>query len=459
MSPAHAAEALTIAQLLGGERLFGIPHYQRPYAWRKHEADQLLTDLLAEQQAIKETGDNERACYLGLTVIIDNTPPRRAMTGFRRSAKSPSEVVDGKQRLTTITMLIAILRDRLGPDGARLETYLTETGKSRHWPKGTPRLLLESHEQDFLTKHVLPVGATRHRLPKEVVPESIRRMREVRDFLCRELERLPVDHLGNLARTLLERCEVTVIMPKDIASGYRTFVAINFRGKHLSTTDIVKAELFGTMEPAERRKVNERWMALQGRLEPHPDDHEQAKSAASFDNLLSHVHRLRCRYGTPVFQGIAELAAASGNPKTFIADVLEPLGDTMLAVKRAHHQGSAVSADINRVLTTLNWLPANDWVPAAMSALHINDRRPQLALKQLTLLQRLAYSLAILSRGGHMREQRYRLVLQAIGEDRDLADPAHPFALSEDEDDSMARLLMTSSTGQEEAIAGLCWPG
>ncbi len=378
------------------------------------------------------------------------------MRAFTRGSKATSEIVDGKQRLTTLTMLIAILRDLLGPEGAYLETYLSETGKSRHWPKGTSRLVIEGHEQDFLAKHVLPPGSATNRVPKELLHESTRRMREVRDYLHRELKTVPPARLARFAKMLLERCDLTVIVPKDIASGYRTFVSVNFRGKPLSTTDIVKADLFGHIEPAERRKLNERWLALAERLEPHPENDAEAKKAASFDNLLSYVHKLRARPGTGIFQGIAELASASSDPKAFITDVLEPMGDIMLAIKRASHSGNAALApDINRVLTACNWLPTNDWVPVAMAALHAHPRRPTEVLKILGLLQRLAYGFLILGKGGPARETHYRHILKAIADGRSLADRTHPLTLTDDEDDGIARGLIN---GLYRARSSQCRP-
>lgn len=455
MPPAHAAVAITVGELLGGSRLFGVPQYQRPYAWRKRQADQLLTDLFQELDAIEASADKDRNYYLGLAVVIDITPPRRAMRPFARGSKATSEIVDGKQRLTTLTMLIAVLRDLLGAEGTGLETYLTETGKSRNWPAGTSRLMIEGHEQDFLAKHVLPPGATAKRVPKDHLHESTRRMREVRDYLYRELKGVPAARLLRFAGMLLNRCELTVIVPKDIAGGYRTFVSVNFRGKPLSTTDIVKADLFGQIEPAERRKLNERWLALAGRLEPHPDNDAEAKRAASFDNLLSYVHKLRARPGTGIFQGIAELASTAGDPKAFITDVLEPMGDHMLALTRASHTGSSASPGINRVLTTLNWLPASDWVPVAMAALHAHPRRPDDVLRILGLLQRLAYGCLILGKGGPARETRYRDVLKAIAEGRSLADHSHPLMLTDDEDDGIARGL---ANGLYRARSSQCRP-
>lgn len=269
-------------------------------------------------------------------------------------------------------------------------------------------------------------------------------MREVRDYFARELKGLSRASLASFATMLLERCDLTVIVPKDIASGYRTFVSTNFRGKPLSTTDIIKADLFGLIEPGERKKLNERWMALVERLEPHPDRDEDARKAASFDNLLSYVHKLRARPGTGIFQGIAELAASTGDPAVFITDVLEPLGDIMLEIKRASYSNGSSTTDINRELTVLNWLPANDWVPIGMVMLHAHPRRAGEEFNALRLLQRLAYSFLILGHGGAKREGRYREVLKAVGDRRAIADPGHPLAFAGNEDSSVAGILTNS---------------
>jgi hypothetical protein len=443
MSPAHAAEAVTVGGLLGGKRLFGVPLYQRDYAWTWREADQLITDLMGEQQAMAGAPDEERSYYLGLIVVIDNTPQRRTMARFRRGSRAPSEVVDGKQRLTTLTMLIALLRDLLGAQGNWLQPYLLETGKKGLWPQDTPRLLLDEHEQSFLLQHVLPPEANLRTAPKDIAHESARRMGMVRDHMCNLLDDRPAGDLATFARMLIDRCELTAIVPKDIASGYRTFVTVNFRGKGLSTNDIVKAELIGSMEVQGRRKVNERWIALRDRLELPPDDPDLAKHAASLDNLLSHVHKLKCKPSTSIFAGIADLAGA-GDPLAFVTDTLEPLGDVMLAVKRAAYPDCPESPAINRSLTALNWLPSNDWVPVAMAVLHTNVRAPQTARADLALLQRLAYALAILGRGSDLRESRYRRCIQALTDRTHRTRSDGPLALDEDECESVAHFVTSN---------------
>ncbi|MFO1171998.1 MAG: DUF262 domain-containing HNH endonuclease family protein [Hyphomicrobiaceae bacterium] len=441
MPAAHTAEAMTVGELLGGKRQFSIPSYQRDYSWTSKEADQLIDDLLLARQEIESAPQAPKALYLSLMIIMDDTTPRRAISRLRRGTGVPSEVIDGKQRLTTLTMLIALLRDLLGDEGAWLQHYLVETGRSRLWPREAPRLLLEEHEQEFLTAHVLPRGANLAPSPRDIAHQSVKRMRSVRDHLRTRLRKLERPLLVNLAELLIERCAVTAIVPNDITAGFRMFVTANFRGKALSTSDIVKAELVGSLEPQERRKASDAWGELRNRLEPPPDNPVEAKNAASFDNLLSYVHKLRCKPGSTIFQGIEDLAGTAPSPLAFVKDTLEPLAGIMLVVKRAAHAGSTASPAINRTLATLNWLPANDWVPVAMQTLHTHVRSADEALGILKLVHRLAYTQAILGHGTPLRDSRYRRCAAIIADRGDFHAKDSPLVLTADEIDQLARFL------------------
>lgn len=74
-----------------------IPIFQREYSWKQKEANQLFDDLV-------ETMDSQRNALLGLLVLIQTSD-----SGHRRSL----QIVDGQQRITTISLLIAILRRKL----------------------------------------------------------------------------------------------------------------------------------------------------------------------------------------------------------------------------------------------------------------------------------------------------------------------------------------------------------
>lgn len=97
--------------------LFEIPDYQRPYAWTTEETNELLDDLL---QAMGETGpvDNIPPYFLGSIVLI------------KPDGQAPAEVVDGQQRLTTLTLLFCVLRELADTTDDRevLDRYIRERG-------------------------------------------------------------------------------------------------------------------------------------------------------------------------------------------------------------------------------------------------------------------------------------------------------------------------------------------
>src|SRR2546421_11886177 len=82
-----------IGELLRQGRLM-VPPNQRPYAWEDRHVENLLQDL---NEAI--TNDDDEY-FLGTIVLVV-------------SGKSVPSIADGQQRLATITILIARIRDRL----------------------------------------------------------------------------------------------------------------------------------------------------------------------------------------------------------------------------------------------------------------------------------------------------------------------------------------------------------
>ena len=81
---------------------FIIPIYQRTYSWTEHECFQLWNDIL------RTGGDDDiSAHFVGSIVYIEKGL-------YQVSSQSPLLVIDGQQRLTTITLLLEALARRLG---------------------------------------------------------------------------------------------------------------------------------------------------------------------------------------------------------------------------------------------------------------------------------------------------------------------------------------------------------
>ena len=92
-----SAEKLVVKDIFCDDYLFTIPNYQRPYSWEDEHCSQLLDDL--HTFAFRDDDFDELPPYfLGSAVIIKRPNVRNA------------QIVDGQQRLTTLTILLSLLR-------------------------------------------------------------------------------------------------------------------------------------------------------------------------------------------------------------------------------------------------------------------------------------------------------------------------------------------------------------
>jgi uncharacterized protein with ParB-like and HNH nuclease domain len=108
---------------------FTVPTFQRSYAWKKVQIENLLTDVAG---AIKRKRRSKSDSYfLGTIVLVE------------RGGTKPLEVVDGQQRLATVSILLAAIRDY-------------------HWEIKQDKAA-ETYDQQFLRKLHVPTGK---RLPK-----------------------------------------------------------------------------------------------------------------------------------------------------------------------------------------------------------------------------------------------------------------------------------------------------
>jgi len=229
------AEQKYIIDIFSGKDLYIIPHYQRAYSWETEQCDELLEDLF------KAFEDNyDEGYFLGNIVIARNTKERNSL-----------EVIDGQQRLITLTLLIKILFEYFD-DNTDLENALYIPSKKRD---GEPlqRLrtrVFEERDSKFLkevleksTKELCTVskGTQNHfhknachlkkNLKNYITYRSIASLEEFSEFLMEKTSLLPIE-------TNDEDEE------KARYKALKIFETINNRGKELSSSDIFKARLY-----------------------------------------------------------------------------------------------------------------------------------------------------------------------------------------------------------------------
>ena len=93
------ANEYPLSKILSSDFEYKIPVYQRPYAWTNEESSKLFEDLYSAFQS-----NAKNAYFLGSIILIKNQRSRIF------------DVVDGQQRLTTLTLLISAIISRFKKD-------------------------------------------------------------------------------------------------------------------------------------------------------------------------------------------------------------------------------------------------------------------------------------------------------------------------------------------------------
>lgn len=241
------AEERAISNILTEQICYEIPPYQRPYSWEQENTQQLLEDVW------EAYGANDNEYFIGSLITIEKERDRRY------------EVVDGQQRLTTLNLIFARLRDHIADEAAK-----AELGK-RILPRNvltgeaeTPRLLLRKKDQAFFRKYVVDAQplAKKDREDLEAPQRHLAENLETVDKFC---ENKSQQVLRLFANYLLSKVYVVFVTTYSWQSAYRLFNVLNARGMSLSNADLIKNILFSQLGPQASRseELEERWLELE----------------------------------------------------------------------------------------------------------------------------------------------------------------------------------------------------
>src|SRR5882762_1760323 len=89
---------MRLGPLLSGPKQFVVPYFQRTYSWRRHQWNTLFDDILELYEL-----ESANSHFLGSMVLL-----------AERGSESPVEptlLIDGQQRLVTLSLFLAAIRD------------------------------------------------------------------------------------------------------------------------------------------------------------------------------------------------------------------------------------------------------------------------------------------------------------------------------------------------------------
>lgn len=422
------ARVTTLAKLLRPPRTFDIPAFQRAYSWTAHEAGQLLEDLLVAIGEADAQG-KDSGYFLGPILLLrnDRNSDPRAPADDDGPEVRDHQIIDGQQRLATLTILACVLRDLAHESDPDALPYLdpmircrTEAGEPRRW-----RLQMRGAAQRTMAACIQMPGSTLIETatdgPREGQTEAEALLLAVRDHFVELLSDRDQSALERIATFIAHECEIAVITTGDVDRAHRTFTVLNNRGRPLNRSDIINAQLMDDVAGGELSRLQGEWERLSHQL------------AGNFEALFSHVH---AAFGDPRLSIIADfqrLAKAAGGGGRFVDRVLLPFGRTFITLITASHSGSPLSDEINRRLRHLAWLSSAEWIPPVLLWWTRNPDQPEQLSAFLHQIDRLAYGMRILGLGGDKRLARMHQVRAAIEKGAALATDGGPFVFTNEE--------------------------
>lgn len=418
----HTIEASEkpILDIFCDKYLFRIPSYQRPYAWTTEQTSELLDDIIT---ACGEGGDvaNASPYFLGSIVLIKDPQ------------KPDADVVDGQQRLTTLTILLSVLRDLSAPKiGAAIHNYICQTGDPIKGTSDVFRLTPRERDAEFFHTNIQAEAGTNALPDVRQFRDARARMIENATFLRSRLKDSSEESLRRLTMYIAQRCYLVIVAASDQQSAFRIFSVLNSRGLDLSPADILKAEIIGALPVGKQDAYTAQW-----------EDIEDELGRSRFAELFGHIrmiHRKQKMQGTLIAE-FREFVPTRNDPAKFIENELSPYADAYEEITDRAFESYKHAGEINRQLTHLSRLDNFDWQPPAIEVIAKRRDDPDFILRFLSDLERLAYGLFMMRSDPSDRIRRYGKLLSAIQTGDDLFGDASPLQLDDAEKKAVRRSL------------------
>ena len=330
-----------LKQLVQGEKQFRVPLWQRQYTWRITDHRLLWRDVLEQYtRATDGTGASPSGHFLGSIVL---SPVPSAASGVASYL-----VVDGQQRLTTLMLLLAAIRDAAAKsDGQAVERY-DELYLINKFQQGDARFRLVPTQADrpsFFACINQGAGAG----GPDLIGQAYRFFRSHIELLGPDDE--PLD-LGRLTAVVVERLAVVDITTGPEDNAHRIFQSLNATGVNLTQADLLRNLIFMLLPARAGAVYDEVWQPMErligfDNLEglARVDLQRRGIDVAVDDVFRRHQDRLENMPGgeEAIEEAVRDLALRAHHYKRIIDPGAEPDQDLRAGLSRLRRWGAQTS--------------------------------------------------------------------------------------------------------------------
>jgi hypothetical protein len=254
-----------------------VPRHQRPYSWEATELKELWQDLTTFSHNFPDKTIDKRQYFLG------------SIVGQTKDSGRTLEVLDGQQRLATLTILLAAIRDVLHDVGR------TDLAQKVHlnWIASTAGALdapdeyilkLSKLDDSFFRQAVLAYPPDQQKTPAPKTA-SHKALLRAKSFFRTQIDQLatddgltPLEVVQRLHLVITTHLTVVRVSSETWDDVTDIFERLNDRGKGLSTLDLLRVYLIGRAPKETQADVEDAWSTI----------YELSQSATKVDAFLRH---------------------------------------------------------------------------------------------------------------------------------------------------------------------------
>ncbi|MED7818503.1 MULTISPECIES: DUF262 domain-containing protein [unclassified Francisella] len=215
-------QSLTIKALFESNEKFRIPIYQRNYAWGKGQVEQLIQDILDFSEC-----KSANSYYIGTLVVFERKDGNTTIY----------ETIDGQQRLTTLSILLSVLKNDFKSDFGFNHILSYES-------RAIANKTFESIYND-----------------RDFADDCNATMRNAYETIKAKLSKMECSQRESFRGYLLEKVEILrVNVPQDTDLNHY-FEIMNNRGEQLEKHEVLKSQMLSKLDEANRKVFAKIWDA------------------------------------------------------------------------------------------------------------------------------------------------------------------------------------------------------
>ena len=257
----------TIKALLKSGRQFIVPRFQREYSWERNNCEEFLNDILYSIQLVDDKL-LPTPYFLGTMLFVGN---------FIEKGNRDILIVDGQQRITTITIIFSVISDIFREQKEdKLSEYIFDYIMTKDDNGETVRIIRSETSYPFFSYYIQDRLKTEKTIPtseEEVCIQEtynyyksrleVKNLRKYLKSINKDSDNISYLYILKSIRDQILACFFISISTDDDKQAYRIFEILNAKGKKLAYIDLIKNRVFEhlqTTEPVDFAKT--KWDTL-----------------------------------------------------------------------------------------------------------------------------------------------------------------------------------------------------